>query len=133
MSVGISIFNRLSSFANLTNLIGDSIYPINIPQDAKLPAVTYQQISGQRVKAMIIDPGLAYPRYQLTILSTDYDQCYNVAKYTRHALQDYSGSTGGVVIQRSFFDNEFEFESFDEESKSITYHIVQDYIIWWST
>jgi hypothetical protein len=132
-SVGISIFNRLSASANLTNIIEDRIYPITVPQNSKLPAVVYQQVTGQRVHAMIRDPGLAYPRYQLTTLSTDYDQNYNIAKYTRQALQDYSGSTGGVTIQRAFFDNEYEFESFDEESKLITYHIVQDYIIWWST
>jgi len=133
MSVGITIYNRLTASADLSNIIEDRVYPLTVPQGAKLPAVAYQQISGQRVKAMIRDPGLAYPRYQLTILSTGYDQCYNVAKYTRQALQDYSGSTGGVIIQRAFFENEFEFETYDENGDNVTFHIIQDYEIWWST
>lgn len=133
MSVGITIFNRLKSSANLTNIIDDRIYPVTIPQDATLPVVIYQQIGGSRVHAMIRDPGLAYPYYQVSILSTDYAQGYNVAKFTREALQDYSGSTGGVDVQRIFFDNEFEFENSDEKNKTITFQIVQQYIIWWST
>ena len=130
-SVGTAIYNRLNATAGVTAIISDRTYPLVLPQGTKLPACTYQQISGPRIHAMGSDPGLTSPRYQVNAWSTSYEQALSLANQLRLSLQDYSGSTGGFEIQRIFFDNEMEISSVDKNE--IVYHIAQDYIIWYST
>lgn len=44
-AVGEQIFSRLISFSGVATLVGNRVYPIILPQDPTLPAITYQIIS----------------------------------------------------------------------------------------
>ncbi len=131
MEIGAAIYSHLSGTSDLSALVGTKIYPVVAPQNVNLPFVTYQMISGVRIHAMIKDPGLTRPRFQLTSWSTSYATVQAVAKQVRLALQDYSGTMGGssgVPVQRIFFENEIDLV--DTDDGRVTHYCAQDFIIW---
>jgi hypothetical protein len=104
-----ALYNYLSAYAGLTALIGTRIYPLQLPQNAKYPAVAYQQISGPRIHAMGTDPGMTYPRYQFTCWGDDHDDAAAIAKQIRLAFTNYSGTMGGdggVTVYHAEVDNQ---------------------------
>ena len=128
--VEAGIFGRLSGQTALTNLVGTKIFPGMAPPRTAMPYITYFKVSDYRVHAMRGDPGLAGPRIQVDVWSTSFTQAKSISIQVRTALQDFSGSTGGVAFQRIFFEDENSFTEMDLETDEPTYHISQDYFAW---
>jgi len=124
------IYARLTGQSGVTNLVRTNIYPGIAPLNASFPYLTYFKVSGPRIHAMKSDPGLACPRIQVSTWSTSYSQLKAIALQVRTALQDFSGTTGGVTFQRIFFENEYDLPEVDIKAKKIYHHIAQDYIAW---
>jgi len=104
------------------------------PQGKALPYVTYQQISETPTHAMGADPSLKWSRYQISYWSSAGPQVRRLANAGKDVLRDFSGSLGGsVAVQRIFYDNEVTLPEIDSENKKATYHIAQDYLIWYTT
>ena len=131
--IGQGIFARLSQQTGLTTIVSNKIYPNIAPSNSTVPYVTYHKISEGRIHAMRVDPGLASARIQVSSWSTGKAQVDSMARQTRLALQDYGGTTGGVTIQRIFFDGETEISDLEPETVAPFYHIAQDYIVWYTT
>ena len=127
-----AIYGRLNSRSGVTAHTSNRIYPHVVPQNAKLPAVVYFQVSDPREHAFLGDPNIAHPRFQVSCFSTSYSQLRALSKQVRYALQDYTGTTW-CNVKRMFFDDETELSDIDPEGKTVTYQAAQDYIIWWST
>jgi len=135
MLLGEALYKQLTTATLTTHLGSTAIYPIVIEEKKGLPAVTYQEISETRVHAMGADPGLAYPRYQISCWSTAYPQVKAMADAVRSILQDFStklGGAAGMDIQRIFFENEVDLWDVNPMTNKIIYHVAQDYIIWHS-
>ena len=131
MTLGEALYTKLSTGTLTTSLGSTNIYPMVIPQESTLPAVTYQEISEPWVHAMGNDPGLRSPRYQVSIWSTTYNQVKSVVKIVRELLQDFTGNLGGSVpVQRIFFEDETDLSVVNSVTQEITYHVAQDYLIW---
>ncbi len=126
------IYARLTGQSGVTNLISTRIYPGVAPLNATLPYIIYFKVSGPRVHAMKSDPGLAYPRIQVSTWSTSYSQSKAIALQIRTALQDFSGSTGGISFKRIFFENEYDLPEVDLQANKTYHHITQDFIAWHS-
>jgi hypothetical protein len=142
MDLGKCVRAHLRAQAGITALVGSyGIYPKVIPQDASLPAITYQQVSRVPNHAMSADPKLQMYRLQLSCFSTSYSQAKAVAKQTLAALRDYKGSvsgllgdgTSGINVQRIFFDGEIDMMATVPGTVSNVQHIVQDFLVWAST
>jgi len=89
---------RLAGFAGLSALVSTRIYRLTVPQDAVLPAVTYQRISGPREYVMGQQTPLVRARFQITSWADDYSGVKAVAEQVRLALSNYAGTSAGVVI-----------------------------------
>lgn len=129
MNIEESLYKRLSTYTSLTALVNNRIYPLVIPQDARLPAVTYQCISDPGIHTMGADSGIYSPRFQLSVWAETYPSAVAVADQVIAALKDFSGQLGGaegVQAQRIFYDNATRFY----DSQTGTYHIPIDFIIW---
>lgn len=102
-----TLFTRLSTYANLTALIGTSpvrLYPVIMPEGTVKPAVTYQLISKPTEAAMGTDPGLAHARYQFTAWAETMTAARNVIKQVRLALERYR-TTG---LQDCLVESEYD-------------------------
>lgn len=131
MSLKTELFARLDSVAGVTALIKSGgvtrAYPVRVPQNAAMPAVTFTVISGPRISAFGADTGDVRYRVQIDCWSDkepgEAKSADAVAAQVRIALQRWSGGN----IKAIFFENERD--DWDEESKR--YVVGFDVIIWY--
>jgi hypothetical protein len=122
MSLESEVYSRLSGFAGLTALVSTRIYPLRLPQDTTLPAVTFTRLSASRLSAMGSDPGLVRARVQYdawTEGSGAFDGARAIAEQIRAALQRWR-TTSGTIVQDSFLESEVELYEADVS----TVHVV---------
>jgi len=103
-----ALYAHLSGDADVAALVGDRIYPLLVPQDADLPALAYQRISGVPIYAHDGPPGLARARVQITCLGRSYSEAKDLAARVRAALSGYRGTmggAGGVEVGAAFIEN----------------------------
>ncbi|MDA8212162.1 MAG: DUF3168 domain-containing protein [Clostridia bacterium] len=133
MIIEEALYAHLNTYANLTALVGNRIYPLVLPQKGSYPAITYQKVSGPRLHALQTDPGTAHPRFQISCWAQTYSKAKAVVKQVQAALQDFSGimgGAGGVQVDAVLFENEFDLYEEETEGKTGLYHIPVDFIIW---
>lgn len=127
MGVNEGLYSRLSGYAGLTALVNKRIYPMILPQDCKMPAVTFQRISGPRIHAMGNDMPLVHPRYQVSAISDDYDQARSVADQIISALKNERDATwGSLTVQASYVEDDQDF--YEDDTRR--FRIPVDVIIW---
>lgn len=119
---------KLLAMAGVTSLVGTRIYPLVEPQDASLPAIVYQRISGPRDHVMEGASGLAMARMQLTMLASTYSGAKALAEAVRAALDGVGHATWGTVpVERSFLENDSDAWA-DRFEAPVVRH---DYSIWY--
>lgn len=121
-----AIVARVAAIPALAALVSTRVYPLVLPQNPTLPALTYRRISTTRPTAMGRDPGIAFPRIQFTVWATGTAGGYANAKAVKDALrgdgagsafQRWRGTVAGVQVLDSVLANELEF--YDETAKLI--------------
>ncbi len=130
MTIEEALYSYLKGYAGLAALVSTRIYPLILPQDSTFPAVTYQRISGPRIHTMGNDPGLAYPRFQVSCWGKTYASAKAVAAQVIAALQNQRnttwGGTGGVMVQASILESDRDLYEPDTQ----VYHVPVDVTIW---
>ena len=126
MIIEEALFSHLSAFAGLTALVGTRIYPMLLPQQATLPAVTFMKVSNPYIRTFGSTIG-AQPRFQFSCWATTYLGAKAVADQIKAALDFYAGTMGGgVVVRAGLVENELD--DYDPETKR--YHVPVDVILW---
>ena len=98
--------------AGIAALVGTRVYPQLADENATLPFLVFQRISGPRVPDLAGPTGLAQPRFQVDAYSESYLTAKNVATQVRLALDGYSATVDGVMIHGvTFVDERDLFES----------------------
>ena len=102
-----AIYNYLSGYTGLTDLVSTRIYSQVMPQGVVYPAVTYQVISPGTVNHLMnSDSGLYKdPQVQVSSWASTQSSGDAVAVQVSAALKDYSGTMGGdggITVQRVF-------------------------------
>ena len=136
LDVEQSLQIKLTASTQLTDIIGSNgVQPMLTAQDKAFPTVTYQLISNPPHHAMGVDAPVYSPRYQLSVWSTGYEQAKSISKLVKSTLKDFSGvmCTSGVTAQRIFFEHENAMVTVEDSREQITYHLIQDFIIWYTT
>ena len=121
-----ALYSILTTDAGFSALVGSRVYPLQIPQDAALPATAYQRISGLQVFSLSGSSGLARPRFQLTHVADEYSVVNGVANAARAALNGYRNTIAGVEVQAAFLENDDD--AYARETGLFV--IRQDYFIW---
>ena len=120
MTIETDVFSRLTTFPGLTALVGTRCYPVRLPQNPILPAVSFFKVSNPRVFSHDGDSSLQHPRYQFSSWAETYAEAWAVAEQIRLAMQGEWGA--GIGIYRNAVD------LFDTEAE--WYHIPVDIEIW---
>jgi hypothetical protein len=124
MTIEEALHEYLSGKTEITDLVGERIYPIVLPQGVLYPALTYIKISGP----VLHDVDIAYPRLQLGSWGDKYSDVKQLAAAVKEVLQRFKGIMGsspGIRVSQVVFVNELDF--YDPETG--TYHIPADYTI----
>lgn len=114
--IGKFIFARLGSTA-----AGSRVYPLKLPQNPTLPAVTYHEISAGKVHAMGQDSNVVRVRVQLDSWAGSYSAVRSLATEVKAALSRFKGSAGGVTVQDVFENNEIEFYESDTQLHRVSH------------
>ncbi len=113
------IYAHLSTVSGVSTYIGTRIYPVILPQDPTLPAITFQRIDTRKYYSFQGDNGGESPRVQIDIWSTGYDQGRSIATAIKTAMD---AATAYKVIdfdQRDLYEPDVE-----------NYRIQQDFVLW---
>ena len=84
----------------------ERIYPLVLPSDPQLPAITYTRVSTPRVRSLTGFSHLAMPRFQFTAWAATCSMAKELVDEIIAALDDYSGTVDSVEIQASHIENE---------------------------
>ena len=108
-------------------LIGDRIYPLQVPQDAELPALAYQIITDRYEVTHDQRSELSRARVQFTHVGTTYTALKSLSEAVRDALHQFTGDLGGVVVTGCLLDQDTDDWSGSHKSPVKR----SDYIIWY--
>lgn len=107
-----SIFSHLSTVAAITTYVGASsaarIYPVDLPQDPTLPAMSYQRISSQPQTSMGGFCGLDNPRIQIDCWATSYSAVKELAEAVRDAMMSASAFNALEISDQDLFEPDVE-------------------------
>ena len=136
MTIDGAVLGRLKAIAAVTTIVGSGssarIYAESLPQNPTLEAITFTQISAERVHAFGSDPGLVRARFQLDAWGNTWEECRDLADAIRgdgaaSAFSRWSGTQDSTVVDDILLDNELP--AFEAEPGS--YRTTQDYLIWY--
>lgn len=131
MAIEKALCTILNGAQAVTDIIGTSIYPLVMSADVVLPAIVYQQISGQRDQVMAGPSGLASPRFQITCWADTYKKADELADAVRQTLDGYSGIVESVVIQAIHLLDEADMPGIRPDNKAQSrYGKRLDFQIW---
>ena len=104
MAVEAAIYSRLSGYSALTTLLATStsIWPKVAPQGAAQPYVVFEVLTDLPTPAMGVDVTPTEALVDVSVVADDYDTMLNLAQQVKAALNRYSGTAGGVVVQHIF-------------------------------
>jgi hypothetical protein len=93
-----ALVSILKNDADVASLVSSRIYPHVMPDVAAVPAITYEQASGERDHVIAGPTGFALPEYEMTCWDDSYGTARTLATYVRKALDGYAGTVGTVII-----------------------------------
>lgn len=120
------LFEYLDNHAGLSEEVDSRIYPLLLPQNPTLPAVTYVRISSPELHTFE-RAFLPHPRFQFDCWAESYARAKDVAAQVQAALDLYRGAMGDYTVEVSILDGERDM--YDAETK--IWHVIIEAIIWY--
>lgn len=122
------IYSVLSESAELADYRGGGVYPYTAPKKTQGWHLTYAQVSAQPKTS---EPDSTTTRWQINIIppagfsSDSYRSGKTAAKIVQSLLEDFSGVTGDVCIEKIEMDNQTDISDINTS----TFFVAQDYLI----
>lgn len=99
MSIKKALYDFLIADNDVSNAVGDRIYPDVAPAGAGYPRITYQRISGQPEHHMTGPSGLIRQRFQIDCWGENGPSVETVSEAVRLALDTFRGDMGDVAVK----------------------------------
>lgn len=117
---------KLRHTAAIAAIVSNRIYPVQLPQEFTLPAITYQLISNQRIHAIDGPIGVAIPRVQIDCYADTYSEVKTLADKVRITFDGFRGSIATETdIGGIYLESEQDIYSADTE----IYRVSMDFMI----
>jgi hypothetical protein len=156
MTLEQAVYNRLSTYQGLLDILGltigtsddltlitsdgyslvssvapsnGTVFPVKLPQNPTLPAITFFQVSGSRIRTMGGNNLNGRPRWQVSCWARSYLAAKALADQVVLALDGFTGTlggTGGVEVQGINLENEID----QDEPEVGFYQVILDFTIW---
>lgn len=110
-TIEAAIFKSLGEEATISAVVGSDparIFPLIVPQDQALPAMTYQQISGDRDHVLSGPTGFTKNRYQFNCWAATYPEAKRLFEALRIFWDGFSGTVLNREIQCVQMENELD-------------------------
>jgi len=106
MEIEEALTSYLLGFTGFAALIGDKLYPDELPQGIKLPAVIYSKISDVKEHTLAGQSSLESPMLQFTVFADTKTAARTIANQLKAALCDFQGMMSGLEVQYIRLENE---------------------------
>lgn len=106
MNVGQIIYGILSVNAGVSALVSTRIYPDNVPQNVVFPYVTFQLLQTQPLDTKEGVSPLDTLLVQIDCYAQNYDTAQSITAAIRTALDRYTGTINGHVVDKIIFSGQ---------------------------
>ncbi len=120
-----AIYAILSADVDITAIVSTRIYPMFLPQDCPLPAITYFRVSTIRESSMHTDPGIATARIQVSCWARNAHDAGDLADKVRQGMHRYIGVIAGITIKDNAIENEIS--TYDPDTEE--YQVALDFMV----
>jgi hypothetical protein len=120
-----AVYSAMIGNINLTALVSTKMYPVKIPQNIVLPAISYHKTTDISERAMGTNMSIKTSYFQFNCWSAEYDNVRTIATALRGVFIRWRGLYSGITIYDSL--REIEYEEFYPEEKR--YSVTQEYRI----
>lgn len=130
MSAPKAVYSVLAGSTNVGAHASNRVQPGYLGNKATLPAVTFQQISRATNVSSGSANGPIAARVQVSSWAETYTAAHALSNAVRGALDRYSGTANGVVVQHVFIETEIDAHE-DEASTADrpVWRRIQDFIV----
>lgn len=106
-----AIYARLTGVGAVTDLVSTRIYPVKKDTGTKVtwPFVTFTTVLREPVRAMGSDPGMSSSLVRFDVWAKDsgaFSSARNISVALCGALQRWSGTSAGIVVDACFLDSD---------------------------
>lgn len=120
------LYEFLRDAATVNAIVSGRVYPVYLPQSPIYPAITFQRISGPRVRSLTGPSNLAHPRIQVDCWAATYNAAKELADAVRIAIDGYSGAMGDHTVYGAIVETDRDFY----EPEALVARITLDIILW---
>lgn len=124
------IVQLLSEDAPVVALISTRVYPLVLPPNVTLPAVTYQRISGIHEHTLSDPAELARPRFQFVAIAPTFLQARLVANAVKTAFNGRRAARTSTTIQAIMVENEFDHYNPAQPDMAASWSSYLDLVFW---
>jgi len=118
------IFQRLTSQTAVSSLVGTRVFPLMAPMATPLPLVVYQRTGVDRPRSLAGNVGNPVVTLQLTSYDTSYTNVKAIARAVWLALDNWTGTTAGVTIQRTTLQSEADAVDLPQDDQMLPFYSV---------
>lgn len=126
--IGPAIDQRFRAVTGITDLVGQRIYPIKLPQNVVYPAITYFMVGERHELASGVNPGIVEGRWQVNAWGSTVKSARDVAEAVRLGFERYRGTADNTEIL-DVYDDETAGETYEDDV--LVYRVHRDYRVWW--
>ena len=119
------LYQRLTSPTAVSQYIGTRVYPLLAPMGTPMPLVVYQRTGVDRPRHLGGNVGNPVVTLQLTAYDTSYTSVKQIARAVRLAVDNWTGTTAGVTIQRTTLMTESDGVDMPADDQMLPYYSVQ--------
>ena len=125
MTIEEGLYSYLSTNVGVSALVSTRIYPGTLPQNWTAPAISFQRISGVRLRRLSGPVGRATPRIQIDCWADSYSGAKALAEAVRSAMDGYAGLMGTTTVGSVVLETDIDFY----EPDTNVYRVSMDYWI----
>lgn len=97
--IEVALSSYLTSFPAIASRAADRVYPITLPQNPTLPAITYERLDRASVQSHDGSSGLAHPTFRVNVWAKSHFAAVDLAENVRLSLQGFKGLMAGKPVQ----------------------------------
>ena len=119
------IYARLNATTSVSSQVGNRVYPVLPPAGAEMPCVVYQRTNVERPRSLAGPVGSPAITIQITAFGTSYTNVKSIARAVRLAVDNWTGTTSGVTINRTTLVAEQDGVEVLDDNRMLPYYKVQ--------
>lgn len=97
-----------STKITVTSSVSTRIYPLIVPQESAMPAITYARVSGGQQNDLTGYSGLENPRIQIDCWATSYKEIKTIAENVHAVLYAATTFKAILVSDMDFYESDVE-------------------------